>query len=80
MFQDVAEFWKVLVREDFYMHQFMATTQSNVGVSLLAITVCQAANTSTDKPLSRAGSLLQGGFVVDPEEGITRYCPALASA
>ncbi|WP_202370006.1 hypothetical protein [Pseudomonas sp. MWU318] len=24
MFQDVAEFWKVLVREDFYMHQFVA--------------------------------------------------------
>jgi hypothetical protein len=24
MFQDVAEFWKVLVREDFYMHQMEA--------------------------------------------------------
>ena len=24
MFQDVAEFWKILVREDFYMHQFVA--------------------------------------------------------
>jgi hypothetical protein len=24
MFQDVAEFWKILVREDFYMHQIGA--------------------------------------------------------
>ncbi len=42
MFQDVAEFWNVLVREDFYMHQFVAVTQSNVGVSLLAIAVFQS--------------------------------------
>jgi hypothetical protein len=43
MFQDVAGFWKVLVREDFYMHQFVAITQNDVGVSLLAIAVSQSA-------------------------------------
>jgi hypothetical protein len=37
MFQDVAELCEGLVREVFYMHQFVAFTQSNVGVSLLAI-------------------------------------------
>ncbi|CAI8744301.1 hypothetical protein EMIT0P265_130099 [Pseudomonas zeae] len=34
--------------------------KSNVGVSLLAIAVCQSTQKSTEPPLSRAGSLLQG--------------------
>ena len=41
MFQDVAEFWKVLVREDFYMHQIGAGSDPNVGASLLAKAVGQ---------------------------------------
>jgi len=42
MFQNVAEFWKVLVREDFYMHQIGAVAPNPiVGASLLAKAVGQ---------------------------------------
>jgi hypothetical protein len=43
MFQDVAGIWKVLVHEEFFMHQMEAMTAHLVGVSLLAMAVCQSA-------------------------------------
>jgi hypothetical protein len=43
MFQDVAGIWKVLVREDFLCTKWRLMRRTFVGVSLLAMAVCQSA-------------------------------------
>ncbi|RBC02142.1 hypothetical protein C3E97_011120 [Pseudomonas sp. MWU12-2115] len=79
MFQDVAEFWKVLVREDFYMHQIWAA-QNQCGSGLARESGRSVTLLLTDTPLSRASPLPQGICVMFEKRRVTRYCPALASA
>jgi hypothetical protein len=52
---------KAMSREDiaFFVHAISEFTTKPVGVSLLAIAVCQSISSVTDLPPSRAGSLLQ---------------------
>jgi len=80
MFQDVAGIWKVLVREDFLMHQMEAETPHLCRSEPARDSGVSVSKYVADKPLSRAGSLLQGTGCISKEEGITRYCPGLASA
>jgi hypothetical protein len=80
MFQDVAGIWKVLVREEFFMHQMEADAPHLCRGEPARDGSVSVSNYLTDRPLSRAGSLLQGAGCISKEEVVTRYCLGLASA
>jgi len=60
MFQDVAGIWKVLVREDFFMHQMEADAAHLCRSEPARDSSVSVSNYLAGRPLSRAGSLLQG--------------------